>query len=166
MKHSKIWIAGVAALLVGVASTAWGSFDSPDGDPPFGIDFADGRSGQGYEGIVTMIFNDYNDLDLSASGFDAVARLRKGGELHVFHESYDCASLDPCAICSAGRLDVTQVAPIQLCLQDQIEAEVISDFGLGAVQVRLKNMSSFVSEIDPDDASVRVVAADIDVTVK
>ena len=30
----------------------------------------------------------------------------------------------------------------------------------------IENMSSFVSEIDPDDASVRAVAADIDVTAK
>lgn len=166
MKRNKLWVFGVAALLLGVASAAWGSFDSPDGEPPFGIDFESGRSGTGYEGTVALIFNAYNDLDLTAGGFEAVARLRKGGELHVFYERYDCAASDPCTICLAGRLDVTQAAPIQLCLQDLIEPEVVSDFGLGAADVRLKNMSSFVSEIDPDDSSVRAVAADIDVTAK
>jgi hypothetical protein len=166
MKRNRLWIFGLSALLVGVASTAWGAFDSPDGEPPFGIDFEDGRSGQQFEGVVTMIFRAYNDLDLSAAGFDAVARLRKGGELHAFYARYDCATLDPCALCTGGRLDVTQIPAIQLCLQDEIEPEVVSDFGLAGADVRLKNMSSFVSEIDPDDVSVRAVAADIDVTAK
>jgi hypothetical protein len=161
----KLFLAGIATLLVGLASAAWGAFDSPEGEPPFGIDFA-GNPGPGYEGILTMIFDGYDDLDLTAAGFSAVARLRKGGELHVFFERYACATADPCGLCTGARLDVTQTAPIQLCLQDLIAAEVVSDFGLGAVDVNLKNMSNFVSEIDPDDGSVRVVAADIDVTAK
>src|SRR5262245_14190870 len=165
MRHK---IGAVAALVLAfsVASAAWGSFDSPDGEPPFGVDFADGRSGQAYEGTVTMIFQGFG-TDLSASSFQAVARLRKGGQLHAFYESYSCAIADPCSICTAGRIDVTNIGPIQLCLQDQIEAEVIADFGLPAsVSVRLKDMSNFVSEPDPGDPSVLAVAADIAVTVK
>jgi len=163
-------IVWMAALVLGMsaASGAWGSFDSPQGEPPFGVQFADGRSGQSYEGVVTTIFEGYNDLTLSAAGFKAVARLRKGGELHVFYEAYSCAAADPCAICTAPgtRIDVTEIGPIQLCLQDRIAAEVIADYGLGAVDVRLKDMSDFVSEIDPSDPSVRAVAADVVVTVK
>jgi hypothetical protein len=167
MMRRKLFVAGIATLLVGLASAAWGAFDSPEGEPPFGIDFS-GNPGPGYEGIVTMIFDGYDDLDLTAAGFSAVARLRKGAELHVFYERYACATADPCGLCDlpGPRLSVTDSGPIALCLEGQIEAEVVSDFGLGAVDIRLRNMSGFVSEIDPDDASVRAVAADIDVTAK
>lgn len=172
--HRKLWAAGIAALLVGLASAAWAAFDSPDGDPPFGIDFS-GNPGPGYEGVVTMIFPDYSIPELSASGFAAVVRLRKGGVLHVFHERYDCETADSCALCidpdGVGnplppRLDVGQINDIQLCVQDLIEPDVVTAFGLGSASVQIKNMSSFVSEVDPSDSSVRVVAADIDVTAK
>jgi hypothetical protein len=164
MRHKTIWMAALL-LAAGLATAAWASFDSPDGEPPFGVLFESGRSGQGYEGVVTMIFSDF-ETDLTAESFEAVARLRKGGELHVFYEKYDCLTTDPCGICTGGRLDLTNIQGIQLCLQDQIEAEVISDFELGAVDVRLKDMTDFSSESDPGDPSIRVVAADIDVTVK
>ena len=168
MMRRKLFLAGIGTLLVGLASAAWGAFDSPDGSPPFGVEFESGRSGQQFEGVVTLIFRDYEHSDLSSAGFEAVARLRKGGELHAFYENYDCDSADPCGLCDlAGpRLSVTDSGPIALCLEGQIEAEVVDEFELAGAEVRLKDMSNFVSEIDPIDDRVRVVAADIDVTAK
>ncbi len=163
MNLKKRWVAWVAAMVF-AAGSAWALSDSPSGSPPFGLDFADGTSGQQYQGFVTMVFRDFDGQ--LAPGFEAVTRLRKGNELHVFLTDYACSVADPCQICNAGQVDVSAPVAIQLCLQDSIELEVISDFGLGAVDVRLKNIGSFVSETHPGDPSVQIVAANVEVTTK
>lgn len=164
-------IGWATALLLGVASTAFALADSPSGEPPFGLDFADGTSGQQYEGIVTLVFRDFSATDLKAPSFDSVVRLRKGKVYEVFYTEYDCATevSDPCALCDANDLiDVGQEQPIQLCIQDRIEADVIAKFGLGAVDVRLKDIGGFVSDADPVGGLPErlVAAADVEVTVK
>jgi len=158
---SLLWV--VAALFA--AGSAWGLADSPSGEPPFGLDFADGTSGQQYQGSVAMVFFGFDGT--TAPGFEAVTRLRKGKESHVFYTQYVCPVADPCGICTnAGRIDVSNAVNIQLCLQDSIEAEVIDDFLLGAVDVRLKNVGTFVSELHPTDPTLLVVGADLEVTTK
>jgi hypothetical protein len=170
----RVWM---VALLLVVVSSAFGAADSPSGDPPFGLEFADGRSGQQYEGLVTLVFRDYTrngDYPLTAARFDAVARLRKGNAYEVFYVEYDCADYgtpDPCQICGAAVPDRIYVegqqTAVQLCLQDLIEPDVIAKFGLADVDVRLKDIGGFASDEDPVDAPVRAIsAADIEVTVK
>jgi hypothetical protein len=159
MKGAVLWVA--AGLFV--ATAAFGLADSPDTDPPIGLDFADGTAGQQYQGYVTMIFSGFDGA--AAPGFEAVTRLRKGNEVHVFYTPYDCNTADPCGICDPD-IDVLNAVNIQLCLQDSIEAEVIADFALGDVDVRLKDVNNFVPEEDPADNTILVVAADVEVTTK
>jgi hypothetical protein len=164
-------IGWAAALLLGIASTAFALADSPSGTPPFGV-IADATSGTQLEGFVTIVFRDFSGLDLKAPRFDAVSRLRKGNAYNVFYAEYDCAqqaSPDPCNICDGNDLiDVGQVAPIQLCIQDLIEADVFAKFGLAGTDVRLKNVNGFSSDPDPSGgAPTRLVAAaDVVVTLK
>jgi hypothetical protein len=65
-------------------------------------------------------------------------------------------------------MDIGNAISIQLCLQDAIEPEVMSDFGLTGVDIRLKDVGAFVSETDPPGgvSGRRIVAADIEVTAK
>jgi len=111
-----------------------------------------------------MVFFDFDGS--TAPGFQAVTRLRKGNESHVFLTQYLCSAADPCGICSAGRIDVSNAVNIQLCLQDSIELEVIADFLLADVDVRLKDVVAFVSELHPTDPELLVVGADLEVTTK
>lgn len=173
--NGRLWI---VALLLVVASSALGTSDSPSGEPPFGLDFADGRSGQQYEGLVTLVFRDYTrglPNPLTSPRFDAVVRLRKGNDFQVFYAEYDCAdheTPDPCQICGDADLDRIfvegQQTAIQLCLEGLIEEDVIAKFALGAdVSVRLKDIGGFASDEDPLVDPVRAIsAADIEVTVK
>lgn len=171
MKQRTKIVGWAAALLLGVASTAFALADSPSGTPPFGV-IADATSGTQLEGIVAIVFRDFSGLDLKAPRFDTVTRLRKGNAYNVFYAEYDCtaeASPDPCGICDANDLiDVGQVAPIQLCIQDLIEADVLGKFGLDGTDVRLKNVSGFSSDPDPSGGvPLRLVAAaDVVVTVR
>jgi hypothetical protein len=165
-----------AAVLLGVAGAAFAGGDSPAGEPPFGLDFADGRSGQQYEGVITMVFREYDASLLNAPRFDAVVRLRKGNGYEVFYTEYACsAEVSPYAPCNTicddnDLINVGQVTDIQLCVQDLIEPDVITKFGLGAVDVRLKDIGGFASAPDPDPSvatPVRLIAAaDVEVTVK
>ena len=117
MQRTKIWILVglMAALFAGGAAIA-GGFDSPDGEPPYGLEFPDGRSGQQFEGIATIVFRGM--VNTNAQSFDSVVRLRKGGEFHVFYSDYDC-NPDTCGICTGGLVDTTQVANIQLCIESR-----------------------------------------------
>jgi hypothetical protein len=176
MSWKRSWILWAAAVVF-AGGSAWALSDSPSGSPPFGLDFADGTSGQQYQGYVTLLFRDF-DGTLSPA-FEAVTRLRKGNEIHVFRTDYDCSVSDPCGICTTEpfpdpdpnnpgpfEIDVSNAVNIQLCLQDSIELEVIADFELTNVDVRLKNIGGFTSEVDPADPSVLVIAADVEVTTK
>jgi hypothetical protein len=168
----------MSALLLVVASSTFGAADSPSGLPPKGLDFADGRSGQQYEGIVTLVFRDYTRngaYPLTAQSFESIVRLRKGNEYEVFYAEYDCADYatpDPCQVCGTEVPDRMFVAgqqtAIQLCVEDLIAEDVIAKFALGAdVSVRLKDLGGFASDEDPLDDPVRAIsAADIEVTVK
>jgi hypothetical protein len=164
MQWRKTWIlwAMTAALLAGGAALAAG-FDSPDGEPPYGLDFPDGRSGQQLAGFATILFRGMSGTN--AQTFDSVVRLRKGGELHVFYAGYSC-SPDSCGICTADGIDTTQVANIQLCIESLIQNEVLADFALSASDVRLKDVSDFKAEPNPADPSILVVGSDIEVTVR
>jgi hypothetical protein len=159
-----MWLPGVmaAALLAAGAAIAAG-FDSPDGEPPFGLEFPEGRSGQQFEGIATIVFRGMVNTD--AQTFESVVRLRKGGEFHVFYADYDCTP-DPCGICTSAGIDTTQVANVQLCIESLIDAEVRSDFALDAAEVRLKDVSDFKAESHPADGSILVVGADVVVTAR
>ena len=162
MRRNRIWVAAVvSALLVG--SGALASFDSPAG---VGFDFPENKSGDLYSGFVTVALRDYNGTDLTAGSFEAVAQLQRKKVLHAFHAEYTCDGGDPCGICLGNRVDATAGVDIALCLTELIQPEVLSDFGLGALDVRLKSASEFVSEVDPADSTLRVVAANIEVTVK
>ena len=163
-KWTRMWLLGVtaAALLAAGAAIAAG-FDSPDGEPPFGLSFPDGRSGQAFDGIATIVFRGLVNTD--AQTFESVVRLRKGGEFHVFYADYDCTP-DPCGICTSSGIDTTQVANVQLCIESLIESEVLSDFALDAADVRLKDVSDFKAEPHPADGSILVVGADVVVTAR
>jgi hypothetical protein len=171
MMHRTKLLGWAAALLLGIASTAFALADSPSGTPPFGV-IADGTSGTQLEGVVTIVFRDFSGIDLKAPRFDTVTRLRKGNAYNVFYAEYDCAEQaapDPCAICDGNDLiDVSQVAPIQLCIQDLIEADALTKFGFTEGDVRLKNVSGFSSDPDPVGGIPErlVAAADVVVTVK
>jgi hypothetical protein len=162
MRRNRIFVAAViAALLVGTGALA--AFDSPAG---VGFSFPENKAGDLYSGFVTVALHDYDDTDLTAGSFEAVAQLQRKKGLHAFHAEYSCGGGDPCAICTAGRVDATAAVDIALCLTELIQPEVLADFGLGALDVRLKSASEFVSEVDPSDSTVRVVATKIEVTVK
>jgi hypothetical protein len=164
MQHKKTWILGAAAALLFAAGAALAAgFDSPDGEPPFGLAFPEGRSGQQFDGIATIVFRGMVNTD--AQSFDSVVRLRKGGEFHVFYSEYDCTP-DTCGICAGGVIDTTQVASIQLCIESLIESEVISDFALDVAEVRLKDVTDFKAEPHPADPTVLPVGADVVVTAK
>lgn len=156
MKRSRIWTMGLAALLVGIASAAWGNLDSPAG-----VGFSFPVKGTKMDGFTTLVFRGYDNLDLTASSFETVAQLRYKKELHVMRAEYDCAVSDPCGLCSGGRLDVTQAVSIALCMNDLIEPEVIADFQLTATSVDLQSVNEFVSEVDPADPTSRAVGAEI-----
>lgn len=162
MQYGKNWILGAmtAALLAGGAALA-GGFDSPDGEPPYGLDFPDGRSGQQLAGFATILFRGMSGTN--AQTFDSVVQLRKGGELHVFYAGYSCSN-DSCALCSVDGIDTTQVANIQLCIEGLIEDEVLTDFALSATDVRLKDVSGFKAE--PSDGGILVVGSNVEVTVR
>lgn len=156
MKRSRIWTMALAATALGIASAAWGNLDSPAG-----VGFSFPVKGTKMEGFTTLVFRGYDNLDLTASSFETVAQLRYKKELHVMRAEYDCAVADPCALCSAGRLDVTQAVSIALCMNDLIEPEVIADFQLTATSVDLQSVNEFVSEVDPADPTSRAVGAEI-----
>jgi hypothetical protein len=82
MHRRSNWIWALAAALLAGGAALAGGFDSPDGLPPYGLDFPDGRSGQQLEGFATILFRGM--IGTNAQSFDSVVRLRKGGELHVF----------------------------------------------------------------------------------
>ena len=164
MTRNKLWNVGAAALLIAIAGAAWANLDSPAG---VGFTFPPSK-GDKYNGFATIVFDDYTNFDLTAGSFEAAAQLQRRGELHAFHLVYACDVADPCNICddTTGRIDITQAVDIALCLTDQIKSEMISVFGLGAVQVKLQEVSNFVSEVDPDDSSIRVATAGIQITVQ
>lgn len=164
MQRKKLWILGaMVAMLLAAGAAIAGGFDSPDGEPPFGLEFPEGRSGQQFEGIATIVFRGLVNTD--AESFESVVRLRKGGEFHVFYADYDCAP-DSCNICTSSGIDTTQVTNVQLCIESLIEAEVLSDFVLDAGDVRLKDVSDFKAEPHPADGSILVVGADVVVTAR
>lgn len=159
MTRSKIWIVSMAVGMVILASAAWGTLDSPAG---VGFDFP--VKGTRLEGFTTLSFIGYNGLSVTASGFEGVAQLQLKKELHVLSTVYDCDTADPCEICNAtgSRIDVTAGVDIALCLTDQLEEEVIADFGLPEdANVQLQSASEFVSEVDFNDPNHRVVAAQV-----
>ena len=117
-------------------------------------------------GFATVVLRDYDNNDLTAGSFEAVAQLQRKKELHMFHAEYSCEGGDPCGVCIEDRVDATNGVGIALCLTELIQPEVLSDFALGALDVRLKSATNFVSEVDPNDATLRVVGANIEVTVK
>jgi hypothetical protein len=158
--------AGAAAMLV-VASAAWGAFDSPD-DSLF--DKIPGVQGDKYVGVMTVLFRDFTNVDLTAGGFEAAARLTRGKVSHVFRTTYDCEAADPCSICDEAalpdRIDVTQILGIEQCLQSAMRAEILEDFALpGGSTVELKRITDLTSEVDPADTSVRVVVSEIQVAI-
>ena len=168
MRRNRIWVAAVvSALLVG--SGALASFDSPAG---VGFDFPENKTGDLYSGFVTVALRDYDGFDLSAGSFEAVAQLQRKKVLHAFHAEFSCGGAVPagcegvCKDDGSDRVDATAGVAIALCLTELIQPEVLSDFGLGDLDVRLKSASEFVSEVDPADSTLRVVAANIEVTVK
>ena len=166
MKRNKMWMAvAVVTLLIGTG--AWASFDSPAG---VGFDFPENKTGDLYTGFVTVTLHDYTDGDLSAGSFEAVAQLQRKKVIHAFHAEFSCDSSFPACVeaCTeGGRVDATAGVAIALCLTELIQPEMLDDFELdAALDVRLKSASEFVSEIDPSDSTVRVVAATIEVTVK
>jgi hypothetical protein len=166
MQRKKTWILGaVVTVLFAAGAAIAAGFDSPDGEPPFGLEFPEGRSGQQFEGIATIVFRGM--VETNAQRFESVVRLRKGGEFHVFYSDYDC-SPDSCVICTGGTIDTTQVADIQLCIESLIQSEVIDDFVLDVVDVRLKDVTDFKAEPHPDPANpgILVVGADVVVTAR
>jgi len=88
MKLTRIGVAFAGAALL-LAAPAWGLNDSPSGEPPYGLSFGGNSAGQQYDGIVTMVFREYDEP--FSPRFDAVTRLRKGNEYHAFYTEYDCA---------------------------------------------------------------------------
>ena len=166
MQRNRIWMAaGVVALLVGTG--AWASFDSPAG---VGFDFPENKSGDLYTGFVTVVLHDYDTGELNAGSFEAVAQLQRKKVLHAFYAEFTCdgAIPDGCAeVCTDDdRVDATAGVAIALCLTELIQPEVLEDFALDTeLDVRLKSASEFVTEGDPSDSTVRVVAAEIEVTV-
>lgn len=168
MRSKKLGFLAAAAVSIGAASAAWGAFDSPSGDL---FDKIPGVTGDKYEGVIALLFRDYTNVDLTAGGFEAVARLTRGKESHVFRATYDCESADPCSICDEAslpdRIDASQVLPIEQCLQDLMAGEIIDDFGLpGASNVQLRRISDLTTEVDPADTSVRVVVSEIQVAIE
>jgi hypothetical protein len=164
MQRKKTWIlAAILTMLCGAGAAIAGGFDSPDGDPPFGLEFPDGRSGQQFDGIATIVFRGMSGTN--AQSFDSVVRLRKGGEFHVFYSEYDC-NPDTCGICTGGFVDTTAVRDIQLCIESLIASEVISDFALNVTEVRLKDVTDFKAEPHPGDPTILPVGADVVVTVR
>jgi hypothetical protein len=166
MRRNRSWVAAATMVLL-IGTGAWAAFDSPAG---VGFDFPENKSGDAYSGFVTVALHDYNGGDLTAGSFEAVAQLRRKKELHAFHAEFSCDDAVPaCAeVCTEDdRVDATASVAIALCLTELIQPEVLDDFGLdAALDVRLHSASEFVSEVDPSDATVRVVAATIEVTVK
>lgn len=92
--------------LLALSSGAWAAFDRPDGQPPFGLDFADSTSGEQLHGYLTMVFLDFDAVLLRARSFEAVTVLRKGtkaegngsakgGARHVFRTELRCSETDP-----------------------------------------------------------------------
>jgi hypothetical protein len=165
MRRNRIWVAAATVVLL-IGTGAWAAFDSPAG---VGFDFPENKSGDLYSGFVTVALHDYDNGDLTAGSFEAVAQLQRKKELHAFHAEFSCDDAVPaCAeVCTEDdRVDATAGVAIALCLTELIQPEVLADFELGALDVRLKSASEFVSEVDPSDATVRVVAATIEVTVK
>jgi len=160
MMSRKLWVAAV--VFAGLAAFGFGA-DSPDGEPPFGLDFPEGRSGQQFTGFATIVFRGVT-IDLKATSFDSVVRLRKGGDLHVFYTPYSCGN-DSCSLCTGGLIDTSQTVAIQHCIEGLIEGEVIADFGLIATEVRLKDVSDFVAE-PHSDPTVLPLAADVEFTAK
>lgn len=167
-KWTRMWLFGLtAAGLLAAGAAIAASFDSPDGEPPFGLEFPDGRSGQAFDGVATIVFRGM--VNTNAASLESVVRFRKGGELHVFYTDYDCDPLPPApcpSICSSSGIDVTNVAGVQLCIESLIEPEVVADFGLGTADVRLKDVSDFKDEPHPADGSILVVASDVVVTAR
>ena len=164
MTRNKLWNVGAAALLIAIAGAAWANLDSPAG---VGFTFPPSK-GDKYNGFATIVFDDYTNFDLTAGSFEAAAQLQRKGEFHAFHLVYACDVADPCNICddTTGRIDITQAVDIALCLTKQIKPEMITDFKLGAVQVKLQEVSNFWSEEDPGDSSIRVATANIQITVE
>jgi hypothetical protein len=168
MRSKKLGVVAGAAVLLGAASAAWGAFDSPNADL---FDKVPGVTGDKYTGVVALLFRDYTNVDLTAGGFEAVARLTRGKESHVFRTTYDCEAADPCGICDDAsvpdRIDATQVLPIEACLQNLMEDEIVEDFELpGSADVQLRRIETLTSEVDPADTSVRVVVSDIQVAIE
>lgn len=176
MQRRKTWILGaMVSVLFAAAAAIAGGFDSPDGEPPYGLEFPDGRSGQQFEGIATIVFRGL-DGTTSAQSFDSVVRLRKGGEYHVFYAEYACgAGCEQTDPCEGGVIKIEKVREIQLCIESLIQEDVIAPapygFGLGSeADVRLKDVSDFKAE--PRDAAgetppvVLVVGADVVVTTR
>src|SRR5262245_16325305 len=78
---------------------ACASFDRPDGQLPFGLDFAGSTSGEQLHGFLTIVFDDFDFALLRAESFEAVTVLikgaktegngsGKGGERHVFRTGF------------------------------------------------------------------------------
>ena len=159
MTRSRIWIVTRALAGLVLASAAWGTLDSPAG---VGFDFP--VKGTKLEGFATLSFIGYDGIDVTATGFEGVAQLQLKKELHVMNVVYDCNAADPCNICNNpdDLIDVTAGVAIALCLTDQLEDEVIAEFGLPAdANVQLQSASEFVSEVDFNDPNHRVVAAQV-----
>ena len=155
-----MWLSA-AWLAAGVASAA--TFDRglvPKETPSSGT-----TAGQQFSGDTSVVFGSYDPGTGTATGYDAVVRLRKGNETHVFYTSYSCAA-DPCGLCLGGQMEVdTNQVAIQMCIEDAVEPEVIADFKLNpSLAVRLKEVSDPAAKFYPP--SLLVFGAQVEVTAK
>lgn len=160
---NRVAILGVALLLAGAATAA--TFDR--GLIPKSAPSSDTSSGQQFTGDVGMVFSSYDGDTNTAGAFQSTVRLRKGGLVRSFLYSYACAVADPCGLCVIdGRIDVGDQVGIQICVEDGIEPEVKTDFGLSpAVAVRLKDVTNPAAKSYPATDEL-VFGADVEVTAK
>ena len=159
MRQKTLWVAAI--MLVASAAIGLG-LDSPDGEPPHGLDFADGRSGTQLVGLGTVLFQGVT-TDAKAQRYDAVVRLRKGGSEGVYEAGYSCSGTDTCGICTGGLIDMTLLAGIQHCIENQIQPDVLADFAPAAVDLRLRDLTTLVNEPFPGFV---VLASDVEFTAK